>query len=115
MAQLNVFKTVTKILETTYTTLYTAPTGYTSIILMAQVSNITSTTRTVTFSHYNPTGTITTELLSGFSIPPNDAVSATTGKLVLETGQSIKALASASSAPDNYVKVVLSILETSNG
>ena len=115
MAQLNVFKTVAAILETTYTTLYTAPDGYTSIILMAQVSNITASTKTVTFSHHNPTGDITTELLSGFSIPPNDAVSATTGKLVLETGQSIKAKASHSQSPDDYVKVVLSILETSNG
>lgn len=111
MAQLNVFKTVTAVLTTTPESLYTAPLGYASIILMAQISNITSSTKTVTFSHYNPTGDITTELLSGFSIPPNDAVSATTGKLVLETGQSVTASASANSS----VKAILSILETSSG
>jgi hypothetical protein len=110
MAQLNVFKTVTASLLTTSTTLYTAPTGYTSIILMAQVSNITSATKTITFSHVS--GVTTTELLKDFSIPPNDAVSATTGKLVLETGQSITASANVASSS---VKVVLSILETSNG
>ena len=109
MAQLNVFKTVTAVLTTSPANLYTAPLGYASIILMAQVSNTTASTKTITFSHYS--GTTTTELLNGFSLPPNDAVSATTGKLVLETGQSVRASASANSS----VKVVLSILETSNG
>ena len=41
MALLNVFKTVTAVLTTSSVTLYTAPAGYTSIILMAQVSNTT--------------------------------------------------------------------------
>jgi hypothetical protein len=110
MAQLNIFKTVTAVLTTSPATLYTARPGYAGIILMAQVSNITASTKTVTFSHYNPITTTATELLSGFSIPPNDAVSATTGKLVLEIGQSVTAFASANSS----VKVVLSILETSS-
>ena len=109
MAQLNVFKTATAVLTTSPVTLYTAPPGYTSIILMAQISNVTSSTKTITFSHYGDS--TTTELLSSFSIPPNDAVSATTGKLVLETGQSVTASASANSS----VKAVLSILETSSG
>lgn len=109
MAQLNTFKTVTSVLTTSSATLYTAPTGYTAIILMAQVSNVTSTTKNVTFSHF--AGSTTTELLKDFSIPGNDAVSATTGKLVLEAGQSIRALADANSS----LKVVLSILETLNG
>lgn len=106
---LNVFKTVTASLTTSSTTLYTAPAGYTTIVLMAQVSNITSTAKTITFSHF--AGSTTTELLKDFAVPGNDAVSATTGKLVLEEGQSIRALASANSS----VKVVLSILETLNG
>lgn len=106
---LNVFKTVTATLTTTSSTLYTSPTGYTSIVLMAHVSNVTSTTKTVTFSHVD--GATTTELLKDFSIPGNDAVSATTGKLILEEGHSISALASANSS----LKVVLSILETLNG
>ena len=109
MAQLNVFKTVTAVLTDSTTTLYTAPTGYTSIVLMAQLSNITSSTKTITFSHYDDS--TTTELLSDFSIPPNDAVAATMGKLVLETGHSVTASASENSS----VKAVLSILETSNG
>jgi hypothetical protein len=106
---LNVFKTVTANLTTSSATLYTAPTGYTAVVLMAQISNITGTRAQVTFSHF--AGSTTTELLKGFSVPANDAVSATTGKLVLETGNSVKA----SSDTNGALKVVLSILETLNG
>lgn len=107
---LNVFKTVTATLTTTASSpLYTAPAGYTSIVLMAQVSNITSTIKKVTFSHY--ADSVTTELLKDFAIPGNDAVSATTGKLVLEEGQAVTAFADANSS----LKVTLSILETLNG
>lgn len=106
---LNVFRTVTSVLTTTPETLYTAPAGYTSIVLMAHVSNVTSSTKQVTFSHLS--GSTTTELLKEFSIPANDAVAATSGKLILEEGQSVKASASASAS----LKVVLSILETLNG
>lgn len=106
---LNVFRTVTAELTTSSATLYTAPTGYTTIVLMAQVSNVSSTTKNVTVSHF--AGSTTTELLKDFSVPGNDAVSATNGKLVLEEGQSVKASASANSS----LKMVLSILETLNG
>ena len=106
---LNVFKTVTASLTTSPATLYTAPTGYTSVILMAQISNVTTSSAKVTFSHYD--GSTTTELLKDFAVPSNDAVSATTGKLVIETNHSIKASSDTGSA----LKVVLSVLETLNG
>lgn len=106
---LNIFKTATAELTTSEAELYVTPTGYTAIVLMAQVTNVTTTPVSVTVSHYY--SSTTTELLKDFAIPGNDAVSATTGKLVLEDGHSIKALASA----DNSVKMVLSILETLNG
>ena len=106
---LNIFKTVTASLTTSPTTLYTAPTGYTTVILMAQVSNVTGTKAKVTFSHF--AGSTTTELLKDFFVPANDAVSAITGKLVLETGTSIKVSSDTSSA----LKITLSVLETLNG
>jgi hypothetical protein len=106
---LNVFKTVTASLTTSSATLYTAPSGYTAIVLMAQVSNVTDTKAKVTFSHF--AGSTTTELLKDFSVPANDAVSATTGKLVLETGASVKASSDTASA----LKITLSILESLNG
>jgi hypothetical protein len=108
-SSLNVFKTVATELTTSSATIYTAPVGYTAIVLMAQVSNVTSTTKTVTVSHFD--GSTETELIKDFSVPGNDAVSATTGKLVLEAGQSVKAVASSNSS----LKTVLSILETLNG
>lgn len=109
MAALNVFKTVTASLTTTNSTVYTAPASYTGIILMAQITNITGSTGTVTMTHFD--GTTETELLKNFGIPGNDSISGLTGKLVLQTGNSIKLVASANST----FKLVLSVVESING
>ena len=106
---LNVFRTVTAQLTTSPATLYTAPAGYTSIILMAQISNVTASTATADFSHYD--GTHSTHLIKNFAIPAHDSASATTGKLVVQTGQSVVASASVNST----LEIVLSVLETLNG
>jgi hypothetical protein len=57
MAQLalNNFKTVTLEVTDSEQTAYTAPTGYTSIVLYAHITNIGSTTETVTVSHKRST------------------------------------------------------------
>jgi hypothetical protein len=106
---LNVFKTVTHVVTTTNETIYTAPAGYSAIVLMAQITNVSSVTASVTFSTFDGTNEI--ELLKGFEIPANDAASGTTGKLVLETGNSVKIQASA----NDRLKITLSVLESSNG
>lgn len=108
IGSLNLFKTVTAQATTSETVIYTAPTLYTSIIMLAHISNISDTTANVTFSHVG-NGT-TTELLKNFSVPKNDAVAAITGKLILEEGQSVKI----SSDQNNKLKIILSILETAN-
>ena len=105
---LNRFKTVTTELTTINSIVYTAPTGFTGIILMAQVSNVTNSAETVTFSHYDTSATTETELLKDFEIPGNDAASMITGKLILEDGDSVKAFAGA----NNNLKLTLSILES---
>jgi hypothetical protein len=105
---LNVFKTVTATITTTNSTVYTAPASYTGIILMAQITNITGTTASVTMTHFD--GTTETELLKNFAVPGNDSVAGLTGKLVLQTGSSIKLVASANST----FKIVLSIVESAN-
>lgn len=108
---LNTFKTVTAQLTTAETNIYTAPVGVTSIILMAQVSNVETGSpadKWVTAAHY--AGTTARYLVKEFTVPTNDAVSVLTGKLVLQTGQSIRMAAET----DNFLEVVLSILETSN-
>jgi hypothetical protein len=121
---LNKFKTQTAVLSTNTTaTVYTAPIGVTSIILMAQVSNITTQTQYVTFIHSRnrrippdargnneqPDG-VKTELVKNYAIPRDDAANLVTGKLILETVDSIICYASSAGA----CKITLSILETAN-
>jgi secreted protein with Ig-like and vWFA domain len=105
---LNVFKTVTAQLTTTNQVIYTTPNGYTGVVLMAQVSNVSNVTSNVTFILDDNTSN--TELLKGFDIPKNDAISATVGKLIIETGKSIRAFAGA----NNQLKLILSVLESAN-
>jgi hypothetical protein len=122
---LNTFKTKTKTLDTnTTSTVYVAPIGVTSIVLMAQVSNVDANeSHTITFSHHRrfrvlpdaqgnnaQDPNITTELVKGFEIPPNDSASIITGKMILESQDSIRAFADSTGT----LKLVLSILETAN-
>jgi hypothetical protein len=93
MAQqpLNSYKTVTGIVSTTTNTeVYSTRTGYTSIVLFAQVANTGTGIGTVTFSHkrvnrsQSGVTTSVTELISGGIVPPNDALILLDGRLVLE-------------------------------
>lgn len=105
---LNVFKTVNYIAPTSPVGIYTAPTGYSGVVLMAHAANIDSVSHDVTFSHKR--SSTTTELVKETPIPANDALSMVTGRLVLESGDSL--VLSASDASN--VKVTVSILETLN-
>lgn len=107
---LNVFKTVTAEITDTNETVYTSPTGNTGIVLMAQLSNITTEIGSVTFSHFRSSTNTGTELVKDFLIPGNDATSLITGKLIIESGDSIKIIAS----ENNKFKLVLSVLESLN-
>ncbi len=110
MAQLalNKFQTVTLDITTGDSTPYTAPSGYTAIVLYAHVTNITSSAATFTMSHVR--SSTTTEIVKDASVPPADAYVPLDGKLVLETSDSLKISASANSS----LKLILSILETAN-
>jgi len=107
-AALNTFKTYTANLTTSSTTIYTAPSGYTTVVLLAQVSNISNNTITIASSHLR--GIVPTVLITGAQVPINDAINLLSGKLVLQTGDSITATASA----NNSAQAILSILETLN-
>lgn len=108
MANLNTFRNVTANLTSNGATLYTAPITSTSIILMAQVTNITTTSANVTFIMNNISSN--TELAYNLTVPPNDAVNVLTGKLVLQNSHSVFASASA----NNLLKITMSVLETLN-
>lgn len=121
---LNTFKTKTAILTTVTTaTIYTAPIGVTTIVLMAQVANTTTSTQYVSFNHHRrlpvlpdsqgngaQAGDTTTEIVKNFAIPGNDSASMLTGKLIIESLDSIRA----STLQDNSCKIILSVLETAN-
>jgi hypothetical protein len=121
---LNTFKTKTAILTTvTSTAVYTAPIGVTSIVLMAQVANITTETQIVTFGHYRnlpvladsqgngaQAGGVFSELIKDFYVPGNDAASMITGKMIIESLDSVRAY----SSKGNTLKLTMSILETAN-
>jgi hypothetical protein len=107
---LNTFKTVALPVTTVANTVYTCPAGVTTVVLLAQVSNInTSNTIDVTASHVR-SGNVT-RLIANTEIPTNDAASLLLGKLVLEAGDGFSILANA----NNSAELTLSILETSNG
>jgi hypothetical protein len=102
---------------------YTAPAGVTAVILMAQVSNISTATQTVTFMHYrnrailaDPQGNgaqpggVGTYLVKEFAIPANDAANPIFGKMIVETSDSIICYGSGGSS----MQLTLSVLETAN-
>ena len=105
---LNVFKTVTSVVSTSATEIYTAPVGYTGVVLLAQVTNIGASSYDVTFVHRR-SGT-DTEMLKQYPIASNDTANLLAGKLVLESGD--KLVLSGSNASN--LKFIASILETLN-
>ena len=105
---LNRFQTETKQLTTSSQTIYTAPTGYTGIILYAHITNYGSAATTITCSHVR--SSTTTEIIKEASVPVNDAYIPLDGKLVLETSDYIVAEAGANTT----LKVIVSVLETAN-
>ena len=109
---LNVFKTVTKVVPTSAVGIYTAPVGYTGVVLLAQATNVDLNTYTVSFSHQRTIlgVAVTTEIVKNFAIPGNDTANLLNGKLVLETGDSL--ILSASNGTN--IKFIGSILETLN-
>lgn len=109
---LNVFKTITKVAPTSPVGIYTAPTGYTGVVLLAQAANIDSNTHTVSFSHQRTISgiAVTTEILKDFPISANDTANLLPGKLVLESSDVLVLSANDGS----NIKFIASILETLN-
>lgn len=121
---LNTFKTKTAILtDNTTSTVYTSPIGVTSIILMAQISNLSTQTQYVSVSHFRnfpiladaqgfggQAANTESPLIKDYAIPTNDAASILTGKLIIESLDSIRAY----SLTSGTCQLILSVLETAN-
>lgn len=105
---INNFRTITHVLTTSVTDIYTAPTGYTSVFLLIQVTNTDSQTRTC--SLYHKRLSTQTEITVNFPIPAGETASLLPGKLVLETGDKI----AISGSVGTNLKFISSVLETSN-
>ncbi len=112
-AAVNNFRTVTKVVGVTTEVVYEAPVGFVGVILLAQCANLDTISHTFSFYHNRNVagvGTVTTELVKNFELPPNDTANLLAGKLVLETGDTI----SVSGDTTGSLKFLTSILETFN-
>lgn len=121
---LNTFKTKTAIITSDSTaSVYTAPIGVTSIILMTQVANTTSSTQYVNFGHFRrlqvlpdaqgfgaQQGQTFTPMVVNFAVPKNNAANLTNGKMIIESLDSVRCWATNSGT----MRLTLSILETAN-
>lgn len=111
---LNVFRTITSVATVDNVGIYTAPVGYTGVILLAQASNVGNDTQTVTFLHERTnrrTGiAVTTEILYDYPISGNDTANLLPGKLVLESSDVLRF----SATTNTDIKFIASILETLN-
>jgi len=110
-AALNNFRTVTATVTDTIANVYTAPQGYSTVVLLAQVSNLTGGTITVSVNIYKFIGGNNVALVQGAPLPSNDAISLVGGRLILQTGDSFAVGANVNGAS----QLVLSLLETSTG
>jgi hypothetical protein len=107
-ASVNIFKTITENVGLTTTEIYTAPVAYTGVVLLAQVANISNNTQTVSFG-YRRNGE-DTPIVNNLPVPANDTVNLLSGKLVIETGNTLTITGSTATE----LKFLSSVLETSN-
>ncbi len=109
---LNTFKTIRAGITSSYVGIYTCPIGVASVILLLQVTNVStgSTTYQVSAVHSRPDDDVQDyEFANKLFVPPNDSVNLVPdGKLILETGDAIKIKAD----NNNGLNIVLSVLET---
>lgn len=105
---LNHYETITGISSTSPEIIYTAPVGYTGVVLLGQVANTGNNTEEVLFSYVNGTGS--NEILPNAPVSSKDAIKLFSGKLIVKSGDSLEL--SGSSATN--LKYTISILETLN-
>ena len=109
---LNTFKTIRHELTTSTVGIYTAPIGVASIVVSAQIANVSTGTTTcmTTFSHYRADGG-ELDLVKNAGIPLRDALSPITDRLVLETDDEIRV----SGNENGVLQLTMSVLETAKG
>ena len=101
---LNVFKTLAANVPLSNTEVYTAPTGYTTIVLLAQTCNAGVTPESVTFAHKR--ASTETPVVWDYEIPQSQTLPMVQ-RLVLETGDKLVIYGTSTN-----LKYVISLLET---
>jgi hypothetical protein len=104
-SSINTFKSYAVDVTTVANTFYTTPPATTTIVLLAQATNVGSNDGNITFSS-SINGS--TEIVKDYTIPVGDAAGLLSGKLVLEPGVTISVVGNANST----IKLTVSILET---
>ena len=107
---LNIFKTVLANVTTVSTTVYSTPLGYSTVVLMAQISNINLANTITVTANIVRTGD-TTSLVQNSQIPVADAISVLTGRLIMNYGDSFEV----STNENDSAQLTLSLLETLTG
>jgi hypothetical protein len=105
---INIFKSITHQLTTNSVEIYTTPAGFSGIVLMAQITNVTANPEIVNMSVVS--NSVETFLSYEYEIPGNDSAGMLTGKLVLEPGQSV----AVSAGSNGVLQMVMSVLESQN-
>lgn len=109
---LNVFRTVTANLTTSSANVYSTPLGYSTVVLLAQISNSAAANNVqVTANLARSAGNISTVLVQNVTIPTSDAINVLTGRLIMTFGDSFAVTANA----NNSSQITLSVLETLTG
>ena len=113
MADLNVFRTLTKSVKdsTGDLDMYTAPNGYTGIILSFQITNASDSSEECSITFHDSAGADGVHLLSKLDVPPRESFNATAGKTVVTSGGVLRV----QGRRDDNLKGVIGILESLNG
>ena len=111
---LNSFKTIRYAITTNNVGIYTCPIGVSSIIILSQVTNVSTgiglSTYTVTATHSRGSETPSNYIFANsIPVPPNDSFSLVSdGRLALQTGDIIKI----QSNTNGVLNFIMSVLET---
>ena len=105
---LNVYKTLTGITSTSPEIIYTAPVGYTGVVLLGQVANTGENTEQVLFSYVKPSET--RAITPNSPVSSEDVIKLLTGKLFVLSGESLEL----SGTNGTNLEYTFSILETLN-
>lgn len=107
---LNIFKTVLSNVTSSGGSVYSTPLGYSTVVLMAQISNINLANNITASASVVRSGAYTA-LVQNTAIPVADAINVLTGRLVMSYGDSLDVSAS----EDDSAQLTLSLLETLTG